>query len=99
MKGRKLIRDGLASRIPAAELSVADPSEMDAVLEAKLAEELAELRDSGFSDPAEFGDVLEVLLAIAARRGLTASDLEAARTAKLAARGGFADGLVWTPSG
>ena len=92
----KIVRDLLAAAIPAAELRVeTDLAAIRALLDAKLDEEIAELRATGHSDPAEFADVIEVLLALASGAGITSDAIDSARAAKLAARGGFRDGLVW----
>lgn len=99
MAGTKLVRDRLSERIPHEELSIATDGEMGPLLDRKLDEEIRELRDSGFRDAAEFADVEEVLRALAARAGLSPSDIEAARASKLALRGGFERGLVWNPPG
>jgi len=95
--GEKLVRDRLDGRIPADELRIeADPDAIQRLLEAKLAEEIRELAASGFRDTGEYADVAEVLLALAARHGVTAAGIEQARQAKLAERGGFGRGLVWS---
>lgn len=99
-KAEKLIRDLLSERIPAAELRTeSKPDAIGRLLDAKLDEEISELRASGFRSAEEFGDVLEVLHALAARAGLSPTDIESARASKFATRGGFSKGLVWTPPG
>lgn len=97
MSRTKLVRDLLSDRIPAVQLSRCDPEDLNKLLVAKLDEEIQELGETGFSDPAEFGDVIEVLLALAAQAGVSPADIEAARISKLDERGGFALGLVWNP--
>lgn len=57
------------------------------MLDAKLAEELAEYRESHALE--ELADLLEVLRAVVAARGWTWEALEQARADKAAARGGF----------
>jgi predicted house-cleaning noncanonical NTP pyrophosphatase (MazG superfamily) len=96
LHGEKLIRDKLAERIPNAELRrEAGPEQEFVFLSAKLHEEVAELHDSRFEDPAEYADVIEVLYALAARKGLSQADIEAVRLKKLEDKGGFTDGLIW----
>lgn len=99
MKAReKLVRDLLDARIPADEVRVeTDPAEVERLLLAKLDEETAELAASGHADVAEYADVFEVLLALAARKGIPAEAIEATRRQKLASRGGFERGLVYAP--
>jgi predicted house-cleaning noncanonical NTP pyrophosphatase (MazG superfamily) len=60
----------------------------------KLSEEVREFLDS--YDPEELADVLEVLLALADNLGVGRDELEARRSAKAEARGGFAAGIVWS---
>ena len=93
--GGKLVRDGLAARIPPGQLREAGPAELQRRLEDKLDEECRELRDSAFGDIGEFADVMEVLLELGRRAGFSPAAIEAARAAKLQARGGFRQGLVW----
>jgi predicted house-cleaning noncanonical NTP pyrophosphatase (MazG superfamily) len=60
----------------------------------KLTEEVEEFLHS--HDPEELADVLEVLLALADDLGIGRAELEARRSAKAEARGGFAEGIVWS---
>jgi predicted house-cleaning noncanonical NTP pyrophosphatase (MazG superfamily) len=92
----KIIRDGLAARIPAAALrSETDDGAVLAMLETKMAEEIGEFAASGHADARELGDALEVLRAIAARAGVPWVDVEAARFVKRSRLGGFDGGLVY----
>lgn len=92
----KIIRDGLAARIPAAALRhEPDDRVVLSMLEAKMVEEIGEFADSGHSDARELGDALEVLQAIAARAGVPWADVEAARFVKRSRIGGFDGGLVY----
>jgi predicted house-cleaning noncanonical NTP pyrophosphatase (MazG superfamily) len=96
----KLVRDGIPGIIQARGgvplTRVAEPSEYTALLRAKLTEEAGE---AAAADPhelaGELGDVLEVVSAIADDAGLSPRQLEAARAAKAASRGGFAGRIVW----
>ena len=92
----KLIRDLLAQRIPVDQLRIeTDPSKVAAALSEKLDEEIVELRASDFGDVGEYADVIEVLYAMAARKGISIHTIEATRLAKLRERGGFESGLMF----
>lgn len=71
---------------------VADREEALEYLARKLQEEAAEYARS--RDVEELADVLEVIRAIAAERGVSPEALEAMRQAKANARGGFARRLI-----
>lgn len=75
---------------------VADATELDRLLDAKLDEEIAEWRESG--DPEELADVLAVVEAVAAHRGIGWGQLYQLKRAKAIERGGFLDGIVWIGS-
>jgi predicted house-cleaning noncanonical NTP pyrophosphatase (MazG superfamily) len=97
----KLVRDGIPGIVRARGgmplTRVAEPSEYAALLRAKLTEEAGEAAAAGRHELAgELADVLEVVTAIADDAGLSPQDLEAARAAKAASRGGFAGRIVWT---
>lgn len=97
MAGEKLVRDKLEVRIPPEQLRiVGDDRLIGQLLRSKLDEELAELAASAYGDVGEYADVIEVLYALANRAGIAVTDIETARLAKLAERGGFTRGLVWT---
>ncbi len=96
----KLVRDRIPDIIRASgrtpvtrRLSDAD---YRAALDAKLGEEVAELRAAGGADAVleEAADVLEVLAAMVALHGRTVDDIVAAAARKRAERGGFAQ-RVW----
>ena len=63
-------------------------------LEAKITEELIELTESGFKDVDDYGDVIEVLIAMANFQGINEHLIESARVAKLEYRGGFDKCLI-----
>ena len=92
----KLVRDRIPDIIAAegkrGESRVLDDAEYAVWLEAKLDEEIAEYRSSG--DIEELVDVVEVIAAIAARRGTDWETFEAKRRAKRDARGGFSRRLL-----
>lgn len=92
----KLIRDLLAQRIPPDQLRIeTDPAKVTVALSEKLDEEVAELKASDFEDAGEYADVIEVLYAMAARKGLSIHEIEAVRIAKRSERGGFERGLMF----
>jgi predicted house-cleaning noncanonical NTP pyrophosphatase (MazG superfamily) len=91
---QKLIRDRLPDIMRGQGLAVfdrrLDDAEFVAALGEKLVEEAHEARLAGPDEIAwELADVLEVVHALAQARGLNLQDIEAARLAKRAERGGF----------
>lgn len=88
----KLIRDKI--KITDAETFVPDEPLGLALLHLKLEEELSELKESNFSDIEEYADVIEVLIALAGRRGIPENELFATRHKKLIEKGGFSSFLV-----
>lgn len=91
---QKLIRDRLPEIMRAQGLAVFDrgleEAEFVAALGEKLVEEAHEARRAGPGEVAgELADVLEVVHALALVHGLSFQDVEAARLAKRAERGGF----------
>jgi len=100
----KLVRDGLPSMLAQRGVRFgvrrARPDEIDELLARKLHEEVDELSAAGPAEShlEELADVYEVLLAIAARRGMTPEMLETVRANKARRRGTFAGGTVleWT---
>lgn len=98
----KLVRDRIPEIISAegrtARIRVLDDRAYEAALLDKLVEEATELREAEPSQRlSEAADVYEVLLAILARHGLDAADLEARATEKREARGGFTKRWWWEP--
>lgn len=91
----KLIRDKYIDIIPKEDLFYLDgeKARLD-WLKTKMDEELAELKASNFNDIGEYADVLEVLLSIAAFKGISLEDIERARISKKEDKGGFEDGLM-----
>lgn len=68
---RKIVRDLLADRIPAAALTqAADLESHRDMLADKSAEEMAEIRASAYVDPSEYADALEVLVSLAELSGV-----------------------------
>ena len=91
----KLIRDKLPAIMRASGLRVfertLEPGDFIKSLEAKLAEEAAEVAAAGDREERldELADVMEVVLALARAHDFTPAELEARRLAKRQARGGF----------
>lgn len=102
----KLVRDGIPAKLDAAgvryEIRTAAPGELEALLLAKLQEEVDELLGAASDDEAleEIADISEVLAALATRHGANEALLRAKQRAKRDARGGFEEGIVlcWTES-
>ncbi len=94
----KLVRDRIPEIIRQAgktpSTRVASPDELRALLDAKLDEELAELRHPDANRPEELADILEVIQALARQEGLEPGDLDAIRKKKADERGGLTKGIV-----
>lgn len=94
----KLVRDHIPDIIAAsgktAETRRVRGAEYRRYLEAKLDEEIAELRETGASRPEELSDVLEVVYALAGLEGVSREGLERLRREKAQRRGAFLKRLV-----
>jgi predicted house-cleaning noncanonical NTP pyrophosphatase (MazG superfamily) len=92
----KLVRDAIPGIIegndetPVTHTAYSD--EYERRLVEKLDEEVAEVHESG--DVMELADVLEVVYALAERKGVSPDELERLRAEKAAERGSFEDGIV-----
>ena len=93
---KKLIRDNYETIINPKELSIASNPERRGYLLAKLKEELSELEKSNYSDPDEFGDVIEVLYALGGLSGVTMDTISVKRLKKKNTLGAFNKGLILT---
>lgn len=96
----KLVRDKIPEIIRANGgvpiLRTASAQEYPGLLRDKLREEAGEAATASRGHLAgELADVLEAVSAIAADAGISPQELEQARAAKTAERGGFSRGLVW----
>lgn len=104
----KLVRDAIPQLLESEGLTpiirVAGLDEYRRLLMAKLQEETDEVREAldvppeSLDIPAvveEIADVMEVLFAIATDLGVERDEIEKVRIAKAAARGGFAERIVW----
>lgn len=91
MEYQKLVRDRIPELIAAGGetpvIRVLEDGEYLSRLEDKLEEEVAEYRQSG--EPEELADILEVVYALGAARGVSEEALTALRDRKREARGGF----------
>ncbi len=92
----KLVRDKIPELITAGgsacQTRVLNREEYLEKLEEKLAEELAEYRES--HDPEELADLLEVIYACSEAQGCSREALEAIRQAKAQKRGAFHDRIL-----
>ena len=91
---QKLIRDKYVDIIEAERLSNCDEEALPTLLIEKLSEELTELDESEWQDVNEYGDVLEVLYAIAKFNGVSIEDINHARIVKAEKYGKFNEGLL-----
>jgi predicted house-cleaning noncanonical NTP pyrophosphatase (MazG superfamily) len=91
---RDLMPELIRSRGQLPVTRIAEQTEYEQRLKDKLLEETAEFlaADWGLE---ELADVLEIVLTLADYRGISPGTLESARTAKLAARGGFSGRVIW----
>ena len=95
--GEKLIRDRLEEQVLAGGLrKETDPARLAELLDARLDQELTNILAGG-AEAADYANLIEVLLARAAREGLPRDQIEAKRLALLEERVGFDSGLVWAP--
>ena len=88
MLQRKLVRDKIGERDNES-ITVLPKWAGTWALTEKLWEETGELVHSGWRDPAEYADVIEVLKEIARRHGVDWDDVEAERQRKHEEFGGF----------
>ena len=89
----KLVRDKIPILFKMENTHIADEAEYLSALDAKLREEVAEyLQDHA---PEELADVLEVVYALAAARGVSQEELEQLRKKKADARGSFKKRIIW----
>jgi len=94
----KLVRDRIPEIIKEAgkrpTTRIAAEAEYLQLLEAKIEEELAELREPGAKRTEELADILEIVLALAAAEGMSPGQLYALRHKKAEERGKFDDRVV-----
>ena len=98
MAAEKLIRDGVEERVLAGDLrKETNPARVLALLDVRLDQDLANLREAARPEADDYAELFEVLLARAAHLGISREQIEAARLARRDERGGFDSALVWTP--
>lgn len=92
----KLVRDKIPEMINRADkfahTHVADDEEMKEKLAAKLVEELKEFQENPTAE--ELADILEVIDGLAAVYKLDTADVQKAKAAKYAERGGFTNRII-----
>lgn len=92
----KLVRDGYEGLIQKKYLDyTTSDKQKEYLLFSKLHEEIRELADTEFKDPDEYGDILEVLRALAELNGVDWSDVRVAKATKAAKLGRFKKGLIY----
>ena len=91
----KIIRDKLVDIIPEDEFSYVTQDYGTELLKAKLFEEITELMEATWEDLEEYADIIEVLMALAERHGVSWEKVEIARKIKQKQRGSFKDNVVY----
>ncbi|MER7901446.1 nucleoside triphosphate pyrophosphohydrolase [Streptomyces sp. NPDC096046] len=98
MPPEKLVRDKIPQIIRKTGkepiIRLAGENEYDDLLRTKLVEEVDEFLASE-NDPEELADIMEVLLCLARRAGVSARQLEQMRQEKADKRGSFDERIVW----
>jgi hypothetical protein len=96
-KAEKIVRDQLEERVVAGSLRTeTDPKKLVALLDERVDLDLRDLR-AGPPRALDYANVIEALLACAELEGISHQEIEATRVARIAARGSFRGGVVWTP--
>ena len=96
-KTGKIVRDQLEERVVAGSLRTeTDPKNLVALLDDRVDLDLSELR-AGPPRALDYANVIDALLARAELEGVSHEEIEATRVARIAARGSFRGGVVWTP--
>lgn len=92
----KLIRDNTPDLQRGTTRFVRDDEEWDILLRAKLMEEAAEVSASTSKEEmiAEFGDLYEVMLTLAGKKGIELEQIISSAVAKYERKGGFEVGTV-----
>ncbi|MCK5537869.1 MAG: hypothetical protein KAI79_13670 [Bacteroidales bacterium] len=90
----KIIRDKYTDIIDSKKLFIStDEKQRKMFLVKKVKEEMQEIVDSKFKDPEEYGDLIEVLYAIADINNISPGEIDHARKKKLQEFGGFKNGV------
>jgi copper chaperone CopZ len=96
-KAEKIVRDQLEERVVAGSLKTeTDPKKLVALLDDRVDLDLRDLR-AGPPRALDYANVIDALLARAEFEGVSHQEIEATRVARIAARGSFRGGVVWTP--
>jgi|GEM_PF-4839270 len=96
-KAEKIVRDQLEEHVAAGSLRTeTDPKRLVALLDDRVELDLRDLR-AGPPRALDYANVIDVLLARAELEGISHEEIEATRVARIAARGSFRGGVVWTP--
>ena len=96
-KAEKIVRDQLEERVVAGSLRTeTDPQKLIALLDDRVDLDLKDLR-AGPPRALDYANVIDALLARAELEGFSHEEIEATRVARIAARGSFRGGVVWTP--
>ncbi|HYZ24064.1 MAG TPA: hypothetical protein VE690_18090, partial [Rhodopila sp.] len=96
-KAEKIVRDQLEERVVAGCVRrETDPKKLITLLDERIDLDLRELR-TGPPRALDFANIIDALLARAELEGISHEDIEATRVARIAARGSFRGGMVWTP--
>jgi hypothetical protein len=93
----KIVRDQLEERVVAGSLRTeTGPKRLVALLDDRIDLDLKDLR-AGPPRALDYANVIDALLARAEIEGISHQEIEATRVARIAARGSFRGGVVWTP--
>jgi hypothetical protein len=96
-KAEKIVRDQLEERVAAGSLRTeTDPKKLITLLDDRIDLDLKDLR-AGPPRALDYANVIDALLARAELEGISHQEIEATRVARIAARGSFRGGVVWTP--
>jgi hypothetical protein len=96
-KAEKIVRDQLEERVVAGSLRTeTDPKRLIALLDDRVDLDLRELH-AGPPRALDYANVIDALLARAELEGISHEEIEATRVARIAARGSYRGGVVWTP--
>ncbi|MFL5283141.1 MAG: HMA2 domain-containing protein [Rhodopila sp.] len=96
-KAEKIVRDQLEERMVAGSVRMeTDPKKLAALLDDRVDQDLRDLR-TGPPRALDYANVIDALLARAELEGISHQEIESTRVARIAARGSFRGGMVWTP--
>lgn len=98
-KAEKIVRDRLEERVIAGSLRTeTDPKKLIPLLDDRIDLDLKDLR-AGPPRALDYANIIDALLARAELDQISHEEIEATRVARIAARGSFRGGVVWTPPG